>query len=135
MITAENPDLFGEIPPADVESVDLESAKARATDEGFMVSGIQELEQCRQAVADHKPLPPLPASFDPPTPNTPCSQQLFRGLPMKEWSSALNAAVLHIADTRVVLYDTLISEMGQMPADGQGLGAHRRSFGSRPLRG
>jgi len=118
----------------DVESGDLESAKARATDERFMVGGIGELKECRQAIVDHQPLPPLPADFDPPTPNTPCPRQLFRGLPMPEWSSALNAAVLHIADTRVALYDTLMSEEAEMPADARWLTTHRRSFGSRPIR-
>lgn len=92
--------------------------------------------QCRDALAEHRPLPPIPMighSYVP-APNTPCSHQFFRGLPMKEWSPELNAAVLHIANTRVALYDAAISEMQEIPADTNWLIAHRRSFGSRPLR-
>jgi pimeloyl-ACP methyl ester carboxylesterase len=127
------PEVYGAV-FVDVESGDLESAKARATDARFLVSGLRELKQCRQAIANHQPLPPLPPDFDPPTPDTPCPRQLYRGLPMPEWSSALNTAVLHIAETRVALWDALISEEGEMPADARWLTAHRRSFGSRPIR-
>jgi pimeloyl-ACP methyl ester carboxylesterase len=93
-----------------------------------------EVIQCREAVARHLPLPPIPAAEDPPTPDTPCSHQFFRGLPMKEWSPELNAVVLHIANTRAALYDAVISEMREMPADARWLARHRRSFGSRPIR-
>jgi pimeloyl-ACP methyl ester carboxylesterase len=118
----------------DIESGDIESAKARARSDREMAAAVAELAQCRQAVAGHLPLPPIGAAEDPSAPNTPCSQQFFRGLPMKEWSPELNAVVLHIADTRVALYDTVISEMQQMPADAKWLERHRRSFGSRPVR-
>jgi pimeloyl-ACP methyl ester carboxylesterase len=78
--------------------------------------------------------PPIPASEDPPAPNMPCSHQFFRSLPMKEWSPGLNATVLHIANTRAALYDAVIAEMQEMPADAKWLERHRRSFGARPVR-
>jgi pimeloyl-ACP methyl ester carboxylesterase len=127
------PEVYGAV-FVDVESGDLESAKARAADDRFDAGAVRELQQCRHAIANHQPLPPLPADFDPPTPTTPCPRQLFRGLPMPEWSPALNATVLHIAETRLALYDTLMSEEAEMPADARWLTAHRRSFGTRPIR-
>lgn len=127
------PEVYGAV-FVDIESGDIESAKDRATDDRDMAGAVAGLIQCREAVAQHEPLPPIPAAEDPPARNTPCSHQFFRGLPMKEWSRELNAAVLHIADTRVALYDAVISEMQAMPADARWLQRHRHSFGSRPIR-
>ena len=127
------PEVYGAV-FVDIESGDVESAKDRAADNRGMAATVKELIQCRDAVARHQPLPPIPAAEDPPAANTPCSHQFFRGLPMKEWSPQLNAAVLHIANTRVALYDAVISEMQEMPADAEWLDTHRRSFGSRPIR-
>lgn len=127
------PEVYGAV-FVDIESGDIESAKARAADDREMTLAVRELDQCRRAVANHQPLPPIPAVDDPPAPNTPCSHQFFRGLPMKGWSRELNATVLHIANTRVALYDAVIAEMREMPADAKWLQAHRRSFGSRPIR-
>lgn len=129
------PEVYGAI-FVDIESGDIESAKDRATDDREMAAGVRELMQCRDAVARHRPLPPIPAADLGPSqaPNTPCSRQFFRGLPMKEWSPQLNAAVLRIANTRVALYDAVIAEMQEMPADAAWLEAHRRSFGRRPIR-
>ncbi|MGH8111273.1 MAG: alpha/beta fold hydrolase [Rhodanobacteraceae bacterium] len=129
------PEVYGAV-FVDIEDGDVASAKERATDDREMTVAVRSLIECRHALANHLPLPPIPAtghSFVP-APNTPCSHQFFRGLPMKEWSPQLNAAVLHIADTRVPLYDEVISEMQEMPADADWLIAHRRSFGRRPLR-
>jgi hypothetical protein len=54
-------------------------------------------------------------------------------LPEAAWSPELNAALLHIAQTKVAMYDAYISEMEQMPWDEAYLKAHRRSLGSRPV--
>lgn len=129
------PEVFGAV-FVDIESGDIESAKDRARDDRDTSAAVRELIQCREAIDRHQPLPPIPLaelSFGQ-TPNTPCSHQFFRGLPMKEWSPALNAAVLHIANSRVALYDAVISEAEEMPADARWLERHRRSFGSRPIR-
>lgn len=129
------PEVYGAV-FVDIESGDIESAKDLASDNAEMAGAVRELEQCRDAVASHQALPGLPgADFVPPQAGSvPCSHQFFRGLPMKEWSPQLNAAVLEIANTRAALYDAVISEMQAMPADAQWLKAHRRSFGRRPLR-
>ncbi|HEY4764987.1 MAG TPA: alpha/beta hydrolase [Candidatus Sulfotelmatobacter sp.] len=91
-----------------------------------------DLRDCRNAIAEHKPLPPLRAR--PGQPQHTCAQQFFRGLPEAEWSPELNAKVLEIAQTKVVMYDADASEMEQTPADEAYLQQHRRSFGSRPIR-
>jgi pimeloyl-ACP methyl ester carboxylesterase len=41
---------------------------------------------------------------------------------------------MQIANTREALYDAVISEMQEMPADAIWLQTHRRSFGRRPIR-
>ena len=127
------PEVYGAV-LVDIESGDIEPAKDQATDNREMKEAVVELTQCRDAVASRQPLPPIPASEDPPAPNMPCSNQFFRTLPMKEWSPDLNAAVLRIANTRAALYDAVIAEMQVMPADAKWLVRHRRTFGARPIR-
>jgi len=128
------PEVYGEV-FVDIEDDDVASPKLRAQDYREWTIDGQGLTACRKALVNHQPLPPIPSvghSYTP-APNTPCSHQFFRGLPMKEWSPELNATVLHIANTRVALYDAAISEMQEIPADTTWLIAHRRSFGDRPL--
>jgi len=91
-----------------------------------------DLRDCRNAIAEHKPLPALRSR--PGQPQHTCAQQFFRGLPEAEWSPELNAKVLQIAQTKVVMYDADASEMEQTAADEAYLQQHRRSFGSRPIR-
>lgn len=93
---------------------------------------IAELRDCRDAVAAAKPLPPLPAR--PGRPSRSCAQQFFRGLPEAMWSPQLNAKLLELAQTKVAMYDSYISEMEQMPGDAAYLEQHRRPLGSRPIR-
>jgi pimeloyl-ACP methyl ester carboxylesterase len=92
-----------------------------------------DLRDCRNAIAQHKPLPELGSVSG--RPQQTCAQQFFfRGLPEAEWSPGLNAKVLEIAQTKVAMYDTDASEMEQTPADEAWLQQHRRSLGSRPIR-
>lgn len=92
---------------------------------------IAQLRLCRDAIAQHKPLPLLPPR--PHGARRTCAQQFFRGIPEVAWSPQLNAAVLHIAQTKVAMYDAYISEMEQMPWDEAFLRQHTRSLGSRPV--
>jgi pimeloyl-ACP methyl ester carboxylesterase len=91
-----------------------------------------QLRDCRNAIAEHKPLPALPSR--PGQPQRTCAQQFFRGLPEAVWSPELNAKLLEIAQTKVAMYDAYLSEMEQTPSDETYLQQHRRSFGSRPIR-
>jgi pimeloyl-ACP methyl ester carboxylesterase len=93
---------------------------------------IASLRACRDAIAAGKPLPPLPSHSGGPVSS--CAQQFFRGLPEQTWSPELNAKLLELAQTKVAMYDTYISEMEQMPEDEAYLQQHSRSLGSRPIR-
>jgi len=93
---------------------------------------IASLRECRDAIAAGKPLPMLPAR--PEHPPRSCAQQFFRGLPEAMWSPQLNAKLLELAQTRLAMYDTYMSEMEQMPADEAYLAQHEHSLGARPLR-
>jgi len=91
-----------------------------------------DLRDCRNAIAEHKP---LPVTSELGRPQQTCAQQFFfRGLPEAEWSPELNAKVLEIAQTKVAMYDAYSSEMEQTASDETYLQQHRRSFGSRPIR-
>src|SRR5437588_3294509 len=92
-----------------------------------------DLRDCRNLIAEHKPLPTQPSGSGRP-PQTCAQQFFFRGLPEAEWSPELNAKVLEIAQTKVAMYDAYSSEMEQTAADETYLQEHRRSFGSRPIR-
>lgn len=130
------PEVYGAV-FVDIEDYDVSSAKERSMSYRQMNAAERSLVQCRNALANHQPLPRMSAAMLSDytlSPDTPCSHQFFRGLPMKEWSPQLNATVLHIAGTSLPLYDAVISEVREMPADANWLIAHRRSFGSRPLR-
>jgi pimeloyl-ACP methyl ester carboxylesterase len=92
---------------------------------------VTQLRRCRDAVAQHKPLPLLPPR--PHQPRRTCAQQFFRGLPEAVWSPQLNAVLLHLAQTKVAMYDAYISEMEEVPWDEAYLKQHVRSLGSRPV--
>jgi pimeloyl-ACP methyl ester carboxylesterase len=93
---------------------------------------VGRLRECRDSIAAGKPLPPLPPRAG--QPRRTCAHQFFRGIPEAEWSPELNASLLHIAQTKVAMYDAFISEMEQMAWDETWLQQHRRSLGSRPVR-
>jgi pimeloyl-ACP methyl ester carboxylesterase len=111
---------------------DVEPKAMREDDDRGDIKNLVQLRHCRDAVAAGKPLPLLPTR--PGQPQRSCAQQFFRGLPESEWSPELNAALLQIAQTKVVLYDAYISEMAEMPWDEVWLQQHVRSLGSRPVR-
>ncbi|MGB9429493.1 MAG: alpha/beta hydrolase [Gammaproteobacteria bacterium] len=126
------PEVYGEV-FVDIADGDVATREGRELFDHKIA--LHALTQCRDALSAHEPLPPIPLTGHSyvPAPNTPCSHQFFRGLPMKEWSPQLNAAVLHIAETRVASYDAAFSEMQEMPTDADWLVKHRQSFGDRPL--
>jgi len=94
---------------------------------------VTSMRECRDAIAAGKPLPQLPTP--PGGPARSCAQKFFfRGLPEAMWSPELNAKLLELAQTKVAMYDSNISEMEQVPADETYLEQHSRSLGSRPIR-
>jgi pimeloyl-ACP methyl ester carboxylesterase len=116
----------------EADATDLEPQAMQDDDHLGNARGIVQLRACRDAVAAGRPLPRMSTRSGQPARN--CAQQFFRGLPETEWSPELNASLLHIAETKVAMYDAFISEMEQMPVDEAWLQQHRRSLESRPLR-
>ncbi|MFN2548712.1 MAG: alpha/beta fold hydrolase [Myxococcales bacterium] len=116
----------------DADPTDLEPKEMQEEDHRGEVKIIQQLRECRDAVAGGKPLPMQPAR--PGQPARSCAQQFFRGLPEAAWSPELNAKLLELAQTKVAMYDAYLSEMEQVPWDEKYLVEHRVSLGSRPIR-
>ena len=119
--------VLAEADPSDVEPPAMQTAD----DQGDARIAAR-LRECRDSLAAGKPLPLLPSR--PGAAHRTCAQQFFRGLPEAEWSPELNATLLHIAQTKVAMYDAYISEMEQVPWDETWLQQHRRSLGSQPVR-
>src|ERR1700737_59617 len=116
----------------DADSDDVGPKAMREEQHRGDVRILSQLRDCRNAIAEHQPLPALPSR--PGQPQRTCAQQFFRGLPEAVWSPELNAKLLEIAETKVAMYDAYLSEMEQTPSDEAYLQQHRRSFGSRPIR-
>ena len=114
----------------DADATDLEPKAMQELDRRGRAGFAAQLRACRNAIAEHKPLPALGSDGSKKT----CAQQFFRGLPEVVWSPELNAKLLEIAQTKVAMYDAFASEMEQMTQDEEYLQQHRRSFGSRPIR-
>jgi pimeloyl-ACP methyl ester carboxylesterase len=111
---------------------DLEPSEMREKEHLSQQNLIAKLRECRDSVAEGKPLPLLPTR--PGRPPRTCAQQFFRGLPETAWSVALNAKLLQLAQTKVAMYDAYISEMEEYPVDEVYLQQHRQSLGNRPIR-
>jgi pimeloyl-ACP methyl ester carboxylesterase len=73
--------------PNDVEPKSMREEQHRGT-----VGILSQLRDCRNAIAEHKPLPVLTSR--PGQPQRTCAQQFFRGLPEAAWSPELNAKLL-----------------------------------------
>jgi pimeloyl-ACP methyl ester carboxylesterase len=116
----------------DGDATDLEPTWMQEVDRRGRGEFVAQLRDCRDAIAEHKPLPPL--GSDTGASKKTCAQQFFRGLPEVAWSPQLNAKLLEIAQTKIAMYDAYASEMEQMAQDEAYLQEHRRSFGSRPIR-
>jgi len=107
----------------DADSDDVEPQAMRDEAHRKHAGFPSDLRDCRNAIAEHKP---LPVTSRPGRPQPTCAQQFFfRGLPEAEWSPELNAKVLEIAQTKVAMYDSYSSEMEQTAADETYLQQHR----------
>lgn len=81
-----------------------------------------QVRLCRDAVAAGKALPMN------------CYRRGFDGLPDAHFSPELNAALKDATEKNVRTWDTMLSEMEQIPNGDAYLREHRTSFGSRPVR-
>ncbi len=90
-----------------------------------------QVRLCRDWVAAGKPMPITPP---PEYPRLNCYDRVFEGLPDDQFSPGLNAMLEDDLGKNVLIWDTMISEMEQIPNDDAYLREHRTSFGSRPVR-
>jgi pimeloyl-ACP methyl ester carboxylesterase len=115
---------------ADASDVDTPSNR-RGNDAG-MRGFVPNLKACRDAIAAGN------ATFRfPSTPGRPpqmCAQIFFRGLPESEWTPGLNAKLLDIAQHKVAMWDSDLSEAENIPAGEIWLQKHRRYLGRTPVR-
>jgi pimeloyl-ACP methyl ester carboxylesterase len=116
----------------DADPGDVEPNSMREEDDRGIPRFLSRFRNCRNTVAEHKPL--QAPSSGPGQPQWTCAQRFSRGFPEAAWSPELNAKLLEIAETKVEMYDAAASEMEETPADETYLQQHRRSFGSRPIR-
>jgi len=112
------------------DAPDLESAEMTDFWQRLVVRQLPQVRLCRDWVAAGKAMPITPP---PEYPRLNCYARLFRGLPDSQFSPELNAA-LEREVARTTLWDTLISEMEEVPKGVAYLKEHRTSFGSRPVR-
>ena len=116
----------------DSDAVDVASPEEIATMHKVYAEQGAELRACRDALAAGKPLSAVPPPAA--TPNYTCEQRFFRGFPESAWSPELNARLLRDAQTKLALYEEVISELQEMPGDEEYLRQHQKSFGYRPIR-
>lgn len=116
----------------DADASDEDSPENRKDDDDGDLGYVPKLKRCRDAIAAGNAtfaLPPPPGR-----PSRMCAQGFFRGLPESEWSPELNATLLDLTQHKVAMWDSIISEMEQMPADETWLQEHRRTLGNTPVR-
>jgi hypothetical protein len=117
----------------DADVTDLEPGWMQELDRRGREELISQLRVCRDAIAEHRPLPTLGAGSG--DSQKACAEELFfRGFPEVKWLPELNARLLEIAQTKTTMYDAYASEMEQMTRDEAYLQQHRRSLGSLPIR-
>jgi pimeloyl-ACP methyl ester carboxylesterase len=116
----------------DGDAGDVDTPANRQSEDKGITSYVPRLKTCRDAIASGNATFALPAP--PGRPPRMCAQQFFRGLPDAEWSPELNAKLLDIAQHKVALWDAVIGEAEQVPANEIWLQKHRRYLGRTPVR-
>lgn len=116
----------------DADASDVDTPENRKDDDEADLAYVPKLKQCRDAIAAGNTTFALPTP--PGRPPRICAQGFFRGLPESEWSPELNVKLLDLAQHKVAMWDSIISEMEQMPADETWLQEHRRTLGNSPVR-
>jgi pimeloyl-ACP methyl ester carboxylesterase len=116
----------------DADASDVDNPENRKEDDDGDLGYVPKLKRCRDAIGAGHPTFALPAPPGPPA--RMCAQGFFRGLPESEWSVELNAKLLDLTQHKIAMWDSIISEMEQMPADEVWLQEHRRTLGNTPVR-
>jgi pimeloyl-ACP methyl ester carboxylesterase len=103
---------------------DADTPEQAAREHTVFIRQAEEIQRCRDTLADHVTQPPELA----------CDKRFFRGFPEPGWSDALNLALAQAVHSRASLSDAANAELEQIPGDEQWLREHRKSLGSRPIR-
>ena len=103
---------------------DADTPEQAAREHKVFIHQAEEIQRCRDTLADHMPQPPDLA----------CDKRFFRGFPEPGWSAELNAALAQAVRTRPDLSDVANAELEEIPEDEEWLREHRKSLGSRPIR-
>jgi len=109
---------------------DAESADMTDFWRAAMARQYPQLHLCREWVAARKAMPITPTAD---YPHLNCYVWLFRGLPDAYFSPELNAT-LEREVAKTPFWDTMISELQEVPKGDAYLKQHQTSFGSRPIR-
>jgi pimeloyl-ACP methyl ester carboxylesterase len=103
---------------------DAETPDQAAREHMVFIHQAEEIQRCRDTLADHVRQPPALA----------CDKRFFRGFPEPGWSAALNAALAEAVHTRPELSEAANAELEEIPGDEAWLRERRKSLGSRPIR-
>ena len=115
----------------DGENSDVLPAALQREDDAFDRKAIALYERCRAAIVAGEALPRERFSGSHKT--FQCNRIFFRKMPDPAFSGALNRYIERVSETRVPLWNQIISEEAQMPADEQYLQTHVHRMGSKPL--
>lgn len=116
----------------DADASDVDTPANRRDDDRGDLDYVSDLKQCRAAIRAGRSDFALPAP--PGRKASKCAQMFFRGLPESEWSAELNAKLFDLTSHKVAMWDAIVSEMEQMPADEVWLQKHRSVLGRTPVR-
>lgn len=110
---------------------DLESPEMTDFWQRLLARQLPQARLCRDWVAAGKPMTMTPP---PEYPHLNCQSRFFDGLPDAHFSPELNAVLERATSTKPSIWDTLISELEEVPNVAAYLKEHLTSFGSRPVR-
>ncbi len=125
------PNEVGGMVIVDGEIGDVEPSAQARKDDKFDTLAISMFDQCRAAIVAGVQ---LPRQHYPGSEQTfVCNRIFFRMMPDPIFSSALNRYIEHTSETQIPLWNQIISELSEMPADEQYLKTHIRLMGNKPL--
>jgi len=115
----------------DADATDLEPQALQDADHKGHLGIPAFFRACRDAVLAGRSLEVSAPAGEPPQR---CDSAFFRGLPEVTWSAELNEKVAQLARSKAAMYDSLASEMEEVPGDEAWLQRHEKPLGSRPIR-
>lgn len=115
----------------DGENGDVESPKEQRQDDAFDRQVLPVFEKCLAAIAAARPLPRV--RFPGSKRAFVCNRVFFRRMPDPAFSPALNRYIERTSKTQIPLWNQIISEMREMPADERYLQTHVHRMGNKPL--